>query len=264
MLKFFLPAALFLAFAPPRTEAPLPDPTVAQPGDRPWWPVYEFSDSSYGIVVDLNWIFDHEVEYYQSLTPILDQDSFKKEVIGHEGRFTSAHNFQQVEKLPHGALYRNAKVSELYKHWIGQDFTLICDRGTVRVKVKDVLFDWDDCRSSFLLFRVTHIDKKYLGHPLFATQDHFRRFYFGPFVKTDAALKEWTPDYLSSLDIGPAGQLHAASKSDSLWFVYDDDFTWPVDGVNLFPGRLILVMPEGGSPRIRDMHFLDYYGMPCQ
>jgi hypothetical protein len=173
--------------------------------------------------------------------------------------------FSFIDRFTEDALVIHDTITQIYKHLMGKDYTLICNRGTAHVKVKDIPFCLSTCGISFVLLRFTPMDKKRLGHPLFATQDHSRKYNFGPFPKSNARFD-------SLFDAGPGMQLdtetamRVAARTDSVWLLYSDTFTWQheVHDGAYFPMRFIYVNNAKNQPVFRWWFLLDAYGYRCQ
>jgi hypothetical protein len=146
------------------------------------------------------------------------------------------------------------------------EFYITCTNGVVKREMRSVLFAADYCRTSFFAITFDPIDVKTYGHPLLASRkmpsppknDPAPAKLFKQF--NDSAILTWR-DHSDKLD-----PVVFATLSDSLFFVYYDDFGW--NGKNedrecLFPAREAFLLINGKKVVSKWAGGLDLYGASC-
>jgi hypothetical protein len=209
-----------------------------------FFPIYRFSNNRLGIGIEI------EDGGNYALT-----DNFLIQNKDYEDRI--------VDTLSPFILKKSYKLADaIFNNDTTRFFYIYCTKGVTISKIKDVLYNYEEC-SALLVLELTPINKAKYGEALIAskqlidlkytTLNHFQEdlMVYGRFLKDKSDYK----DAIMPMQF---------AYNDAYFFVYNDDFNWQnrTDKKCLFPSRQIF-KKEGNRVKRIWAQGLDLFGIGC-
>jgi len=223
------------------------------------FPIFTISPKSYGILIELKFNDDNELNLlYNNIGEVLLNLALEKH--------TDTNKLKLIDSIGYQKLYYNPLISKKLKRYLDKEFQIYCINGSVKSKVKDIVFHTSDCLTNYVLLRLEQIDKK-LGQPIFAAQKNFELEY-GEYNKVSKIYNS-QEDKINK-DYPDNKHITFFAKNNNYYFGYNDDFerykrkkgNYYLNLKVYFPYRKIIEYKNDSIKTIYNQE-IDIYGVPC-
>lgn len=220
--------------------------------------VYELSENTIAITYELNNYGEENAPLNVVFDKIAKKDSLT--LFGHQPK-----NVTYADTIGHFKLMRNPDLEIEVKKITASYYYIYGTKGFQKVKIKDVLYSFDECISSILAFPIKDYDMKKCGHPLICSENPLPVTYGTNYKKEQKKITQYLDGQKYDYSNKTVTTTIFANIGSS-FLTYSDDFVWgitPSKLKNYFPSRAVYTINNKGTVTEIWGKCLDLFGIPC-
>ena len=228
--------------------------------EKKFFPVYQFSKNSYGIVFNLTQPSSKRLK------------SLREKVLDSTINLFYDREYNDYLRVADTTgnipLFKNSVITENFKEYIGETYYLILNDKVVVTKVEDILFYTNECITSFILLKLDY-ELKNSENPIMCSSDRVR-LDFSSYQKKGKMINNFLDSTSTAKENLKQDYKVLGSFDQYKFIVYKDDFDRAKIKSNSYYQNLIIHTPtrlifslKKETPEIIFEDHIDLYGEPC-
>jgi hypothetical protein len=161
-------------------------------------------------------------------------------------------------------LVKSDKLETEIRKKLDSEYYIYGTKGVVKVKIKDIVFGLEECRTNILAFSISKFDTTRLGHPLIGSAQKLNLLFGKDYGKAENKINEFYRKQIS--DYTDSIPTKVFANVGPVYFGYNDDFLWgefPERRKCFFPSREVFILNRDETVKVMWGDGLDLFGIPC-